>query len=449
MKPILRILLIIVIYSTQIHAQSHPDHNALKSLYRATDGDNWNFNDGWAEGINDENANPCEENWMGITCFNNRVTRIFIVNNGMNGTIPENISELEELKALILSFNNISGELPSSISMLENMDHLSFFSNELEGDIPDMSNLNTMDELNLGDNNFSGPIPAHLGNLQSLNILDLSRNNFSGSIPSELHQLSFLNSLSLHDNDLSGTIPNEFTALHGLYYLYLHNNSLEGDITGLFENFDMLFSINLSNNQLTGNIDGLMSSSQIMNIDVKNNQLSGSIPSGFGALDDLQKLNLGNNNFHGCIPQDLKSLCSAEVELSGNFLLPWTGLFYDFCQTTGSQNAQIGAPCNDGIEANGTDDVINEDCSCGDAILSAKDLDDPKIMIYPNPSQGIFNIDMDDNAQYVIYDMTGSKLSSGTIQSNNAQLDISSRSGMYILEVIQENYKSHFKLVVN
>jgi len=60
--------------------------------------------------------------------------------------------------------------------------------------------LTSLQLLQLGFNELSGPIPPQLGNLTSLEELGLGDNELSGSIPSELRRLSRLESLSVSGN---------------------------------------------------------------------------------------------------------------------------------------------------------------------------------------------------------------------------------------------------------
>ena len=62
-------------------------------------------------------------------------------------------------------------------------------------------------ELNLDQNNLSGPIPSELGNLTALSVLNLGDNQLSGPIPAELGNLTGLVSFRLNINDLSGLVP--------------------------------------------------------------------------------------------------------------------------------------------------------------------------------------------------------------------------------------------------
>ena len=71
-------------------------------------------------------------------------------------------------------------------------------------------------EIELGDNNLVGEIPAELGNLASLTNLDLHHNPLSGEIPGELGNLASLTTLHLYGNKLSGEIPPELAKLSNL-----------------------------------------------------------------------------------------------------------------------------------------------------------------------------------------------------------------------------------------
>ncbi|POO00232.1 Tyrosine-protein kinase [Trema orientale] len=79
--------------------------------------------------------------------------------------------------------------------------------NQLSGYIPKMPP-NLQISLNLSNNLFEGPIPKTLAGLTGLEVLDLSNNNFSGEIPDFLTQLGSLTQLLLSNNSLSGVVPN-------------------------------------------------------------------------------------------------------------------------------------------------------------------------------------------------------------------------------------------------
>nr|GME01255.1 probable LRR receptor-like serine/threonine-protein kinase At5g63710 isoform X1 [Ipomoea batatas] len=61
--------------------------------------------------------------------------------------------------------------------------------------------------LNLGNNKFSGSIPADLGQLPNLKHLVLRENDLSGPIPNSLVNITGLKELDVSSNDLAGGVP--------------------------------------------------------------------------------------------------------------------------------------------------------------------------------------------------------------------------------------------------
>ena len=100
--------------------------------------------------------------------------------------------------------------------------------------------LGRVTELNLGDNDLTGPIPTELGNLTGLERLDLYANRLTGPIPIELGRLADLESLYLSYNDLTGPIPAELGELASLTELLLGPNSLTGPIPESFLDLEAL-----------------------------------------------------------------------------------------------------------------------------------------------------------------------------------------------------------------
>uniref|UniRef100_A0A0D9WI26 Leucine-rich repeat-containing N-terminal plant-type domain-containing protein n=1 Tax=Leersia perrieri TaxID=77586 RepID=A0A0D9WI26_9ORYZ len=80
--------------------------------------------------------------------------------------------------------------------------------NNIDGSIPpEFGNLENLAGLDLYNNNISGPIPPSFGKLKSLVTLRLDHNRLTGPIPNELVGLSNLSLLGVSNNDLCGTIP--------------------------------------------------------------------------------------------------------------------------------------------------------------------------------------------------------------------------------------------------
>ena len=114
---------------------------------------------------------------------------------------------------------------------VENTTELDLYNNQLTGPIPpEIGNLTNLTYLNLGDNQLTGSIPSEIGNLTNLTSLSLMINQLTGSIPPEIGNLTNLTGLGLYDNQLTGEIPSEIGNLTNLTGLVLYDNQLTGEI---------------------------------------------------------------------------------------------------------------------------------------------------------------------------------------------------------------------------
>ena len=165
----------------------------LSVLYFSTKGNDWNVcsrtkRSACVEGTGFERFlsphSVCH--WYGIHCNKkNHITMIDLVDNGMDGNLPEELVLLDE----------------------------------------------SLEFLWLHDNTLGGMLPTWLGGLHKLESLSLFRTNMKGSIPSSFKNLKSLRYLRLHENELSGTLPRKvFSKMKRLEWLWLHTNSFEGKI---------------------------------------------------------------------------------------------------------------------------------------------------------------------------------------------------------------------------
>ena len=108
--------------------------NALISLYKSTNGDNWIDKTNWCSDT------PLGQ-WYGVyTDSQGYVYYINLSDNGLNGTLPQEIGDLTHLRYLYMSSYNgnncLTGELPESFGNLTLLEDASLMYNQLSGTIP-------------------------------------------------------------------------------------------------------------------------------------------------------------------------------------------------------------------------------------------------------------------------------------------------------------------------
>lgn len=69
---------------------------------------------------------------------------------------------------------------------------------------PQVANVTQLEEIDLSNNRFYGPVPGSWGSLRNLTFLDLSRNQLTGSLPDTYSTMASLRQLRLGDNSFAG-----------------------------------------------------------------------------------------------------------------------------------------------------------------------------------------------------------------------------------------------------
>ncbi|MGH2412676.1 MAG: COR domain-containing protein, partial [Microcystaceae cyanobacterium] len=138
-------------------------------------------------------------------------------------TIPEAISNLQNLAWLNLSANQIS-TIPESITHLENLTELDLSGNQISTIPESIIGLKNLTKLVLSWNKIS-TIPESITRLQNLTGLDL-RNNQISTISESIIHLKNLTGLDLRNNQIS-TIPESIIRLKNLTRLDLSGNPIE------------------------------------------------------------------------------------------------------------------------------------------------------------------------------------------------------------------------------
>jgi Leucine-rich repeat (LRR) protein len=343
------------------------DSLALVALYDSTNGDFWNDNANWKTGSPDT--------WFGVTVTNGRVTEINLQNNGLQGTLPPQIGDLDSLEILLLSDypalagslpteignlsvltslyleGNFTGDWPSTIGNLTSLESLFLFSDQITGGYhSSWGNLVNLTSFEVNSGQMTGPIPPEFVNLVSLQSLILTlpegeiptffgdytnlhtlsisgSNNTSlitGNIPAELGNLTLLTDLWITGLPVSGSIPLEIFNLPSLSNLTIHNTDITGGIPSEIGNLssslsilDLAFNYDLGG-QLPPEIWNLALLDQLV---IESNNITDTIPPEIGNLTNLIYLNLSGNQLNGEIPSEIGNLTFLQgLNLSNNDL---------------------------------------------------------------------------------------------------------------------------------
>ena len=263
---------------------SKRDRDALIALYRATDGPNWTNRENWLSN------RPLDE-WHGVTTgANGRVTWLELSDNGLSGSLPAAIGDLDKLLVAFLDGNELTGSIPAEIGNLRDVILLVLSSNQLSGEIPpELASLRDLAFLYLHFNQLTGEIPAELGRLPDLAFLRLGYNNLTGGIPGSFRNLNGLGFLDVRDNDLTGSIPAWLGELTGLSGLWLGDNGFSGGIPPELGDLTDLASLRLWSNDLTG-----------------------PVPPEIGRLTELEDLYIHNTDLSGTLPDELLDIGGLE-----------------------------------------------------------------------------------------------------------------------------------------
>jgi hypothetical protein len=268
---------------------------ALATLFYATGGVNWISNANWL----DYNQNECE--WFSspengdenVPCggAGEQITSLSLQDNGMAGTLPNELAILTDLLDMHFENDDLSGTIPTRYGLLTNLETLQLPDLSLSGNIPvELGEISSLELFLLSANDLVGFIPTELGKLTLLTAMLASSNRLSGNLPTELSECTLLELLSFRSNNLTGKLPTELGRLTGLTGVSLYENMFTGAIPselGLLENLQLLF---LDENNLTGPIPsefGKMSG--LLELWVNGNQLTGSVP------EEVCNLVLNNN----------------------------------------------------------------------------------------------------------------------------------------------------------
>jgi len=274
---------------------------ALAVFYFSTNGENWSKNRHWLS-----SSDHCS-GWYGLSCnTRNEIITISLDQNNVGGIIPPEIAVFSSLVSFEVYNNSVSGTIPAQLYNLNEIKKLDLGYNNFEGPLFTNDLINASDTLQIlrtSSNDLTGSIPVNLQRMTDLRELWFASNNISGSIPDEISSLTKLRSIFAYDNNLIGTIPHNLGRLSKIEMIDISDNEIHGNIPATIGELKKLRKLVVKNMKLDGSLPESMG--KLKNLEMlfaSLNSLTGSIPSNFSSLSNIRHLALNNNDFSGPLP---------------------------------------------------------------------------------------------------------------------------------------------------
>ncbi len=285
---------------------SSQEYEGLVAFYKATGGDNWTDKSNW-----DITQNPSEntvnDSWKGIGIKDGHVISIFLDDNNLVGSIPDEIEKLSYLSfEFYLSDNKINTVSPK-IGMLNKLESLNLNGNEIEKLPKEIQNLSSLVSISLSSNKMT-EIPSFIFEMTNLTDLSFAKNELA-ILPKEIAKLENLIGLYLYNNNLE-TLPTEIAQLSKLEDLDISNNKLKEFSTELFL-LENLLSLSVSRNQITELPNKIGNLTKLETLEIDDNKMS-KLPKEIGLLTNLYILDIGRNQITE-LPNEIGNLTKLEI----------------------------------------------------------------------------------------------------------------------------------------
>ncbi|KAG4126502.1 hypothetical protein ERO13_D10G159866v2 [Gossypium hirsutum] len=219
----------------------------------------------------------------------------------------------KHLRYLDISGSRIFDSLPGWLwNFSSSFQYLNLSHNQIHGQIPDIPwamSVDSVIDLNMSNNNFSGSLSPllcyKLKETMGTVILNLGGNVLSGGIPDCWLNWQNLQVIKLSNNRLNGSILSSMRTLQSIVSLHLQKNHLSGEIPLSLNNCTDLIILDAGENELHGSISRWIGDSlrKLVVLSLRSNKFSGYIPDKLCTIGSLQVLDLVDNNLIGSIPR--------------------------------------------------------------------------------------------------------------------------------------------------
>ena len=178
------------------------DRDALIDFYHATNGDDWDNNEGWLG----DPGTECD--WYGVSCQEQDGSvlgyGLVLVGNGLSGEIPDSFGDADGLTEFAAGYNEISGTWRMKPDSYQGLRFVFLSDTHLTGVQIESNAAPRLNSMNFQRSKLS-QFPTGLQNLSLLRYLKLSFNDITGELPTEISQLQ-LKKLLAEGNRLGGSI---------------------------------------------------------------------------------------------------------------------------------------------------------------------------------------------------------------------------------------------------
>ncbi|KAB5531487.1 hypothetical protein DKX38_018157 [Salix brachista] len=182
----------------------------------------------------------------------------------------------------------------------------------------------SLSSLKLDSCGLQGKLPSSMRKFKHLQYLNLGENNFSGPIPYDLEQLTELVSLALsgNENDYLSLEPTSFDKLvqnlTQLTELQLSSVDMSLVVPSLMNLSSSLSLLKLYSCRLQGKFPSFMTKfKHLQYLDLRYNNLTGSIPYEFGQLNELVSIDLSFNDYLSVEPNSFDKIVQNLTKLRG------------------------------------------------------------------------------------------------------------------------------------